>query len=386
MVGSRQDPIGAPVVQTHSSARKTERSKRGAPWHLAPPEQEETHPFGPSGLRGIERSRRREPTRSVTSYAHPSAAAGPRRGSDAAATAGGRTRRGVDAVDTDCDVPVEWHIEAPALAARAKAPASRGRHWVRRADQVRVRCVDGWVDVEPESLDGALPSARPSDTVTSTLRNIGLGLSLMTLLAGCNNTARGAVIGGVAGGAAGAGIGAAIGKGKGAAIGAIVGAAVGGATGAVIGKVMDDRARQIERDLEGARVERVGEGILVTFKSGILFDVDRADLKSAARENIQSLTEVLERYDDTDVVVAGHTDATGKEDYNLQLSRRRAQAVADYARSHGVSANRIRIVGEGESTPIASNDTADGRRQNRRVEIAIFANDKLRRAAERRAG
>ena len=211
-----------------------------------------------------------------------------------------------------------------------------------------------------------------------------LGVSLSAQ--GCaSRSGTGALIGAGAGGAAGAGIGAAISKdAKGAAIGAIIGAAVGGATGAVIGKVMDDRAQQIEDDLEGAQVTRVGEGILVTFDSGILFDVNKADLKAEARQNIQNLTEILERYSDTNILIAGHTDGTGDSDYNHALSERRAQAVADYAASHGVDASRMQIVGEGEDSPVADNSTAEGRAQNRRVEIAIFANDALRDAAEER--
>lgn len=213
-----------------------------------------------------------------------------------------------------------------------------------------------------------------------------LALSLAAPSAGCSNTARGAAIGAGAGGAAGAGIGAAISKsGKGAAIGALVGAVVGGATGAIIGKVMDDRAAQIEKDLENARIERVGEGILVTFSSGILFDVGKADLKPAAMKNIEELTKVLERYDDVDVLIAGHTDSTGNSDFNHKLSKERAEAVASYAETHGVSRSRIKLIGEGEDSPVASNDTPDGRAQNRRVEIAIYANDKLRSAAEKKA-
>ena len=204
---------------------------------------------------------------------------------------------------------------------------------------------------------------------------------------GCSNLARGTAIGAGAGAGVGAGIGAAISKdGKGAAIGAIIGAVVGGSVGAVIGNEMDKRARQIEQDLEGATVTRVGEGILVTFRSGILFDVNKADLKSAAKENIEQLTKVLERYDDTDIVIAGHTDSSGSSEHNHALSQRRAESVAAYARSHGVAESRIRIVGEGEDNPVADNETSNGRQKNRRVEVAIFANDKLRKRAEKKAG
>lgn len=213
-----------------------------------------------------------------------------------------------------------------------------------------------------------------------------LALSLVGAVS-CNNTTKGALIGAGAGGAAGAGVGVAISKdGKGAAIGAIVGAIVGGTVGAIIGKVMDDRAKQIEQDLEDAKVERVGEGILVTFNSGILFDVGKSDLQPQAQQNIQKLTEVLERYDDMDVLIAGHTDATGSSELNHDLAQKRAKAVADYAASHGVEPSRIKIIGEGEDSPVASNDTAEGRAQNRRVEVAVFANGKLKDKAEKQAG
>ncbi len=203
-------------------------------------------------------------------------------------------------------------------------------------------------------------------------------------LAGCNHTAQGAGIGAGAGGAVGAGIGAAAGGKKGAAIGAIIGAAVGGTTGAVIGHRMDERAEQLAKDLENAQVERVGEGILVTFDSGILFDVDEADLRANAKSNIAELATVLERYDDTDIMVVGHTDATGSDEYNRELSRRRAQSVATFAQAQGIDRSRVRIVGEGETAPVASNNTETGRQQNRRVEVAIFANDRMKEAIEDR--
>lgn len=217
-------------------------------------------------------------------------------------------------------------------------------------------------------------------------RGVALCAVLALPLSGCSNTAKGAAIGGGTGAAVGAGVGAAIGRdAKSAAIGALIGAAVGGTAGALIGNHMDRRAKQLREDLENAKVERVGEGILVTFDSGILFDVDEADLQPEARENVQELTEVLRRYDDTDVVIVGHTDDTGDHDYNMELSKRRAQAVADYAVSHGLSAERIRIEGQGEEAPVADNDTKAGRRQNRRVEVAIFANEKMKKMVEKQS-
>ncbi len=215
---------------------------------------------------------------------------------------------------------------------------------------------------------------------------VALSLASFFTLGACQTkTGTGALLGAGAGGAAGAGVGAAVGGGKGAAIGAIIGAAVGGTTGALIGRHMDKRAEQLDKDLKDAKVERVGEGILVTFNSGILFDVNEADLKSAAKENITELAKVLQRYDDTDVVIAGHTDSTGKPEYNKDLSEKRAEAVAQYAQAQGIKGVRIRTVGEGEATPVADNDSEDGRAKNRRVEVAIFANDRMKKAVEKEA-
>lgn len=216
-----------------------------------------------------------------------------------------------------------------------------------------------------------------------------LALSLVGELGvvGCSHAGTGAAIGAGAGGAVGAGIGAAAGKnGKSAAIGALIGAAVGGATGAAIGHVMDKRAEQIQRDLEGAEVQRVGEGILVTFDSGILFPLDEASLTPAAKANIQNLGDVLARYEDMDILIAGHTDATGSDSYNEELSQKRAQSVAQYVSAQGVQNSRIQTVGEGETKPVASNETEMGRRKNRRVEVAIYASGELKEHAEDMAG
>ena len=200
--------------------------------------------------------------------------------------------------------------------------------------------------------------------------------------AGCaqmSKMQRGAVIG-AAGGAA---VGAAIGKATGStARGAIIGAAVGGAAGALIGRQMDKQAEQLAMSIPGATVQRVGEGIVVTFDSGILFDFDKAELKPAARENLANLARSLMEYDGTEVLLVGHTDSVGSDDYNQALSERRAQAARSYLISMGVSPLRVRAVGRGESEPIASNDTEEGRAQNRRVEVAIFAGEEMRRRAQ----
>lgn len=198
------------------------------------------------------------------------------------------------------------------------------------------------------------------------------------VLSGCANlskTEKGAVIG------AGAGtvVGGAIGKVAGStAKGAIAGAIVGGAAGAIIGQQMDKQAKELEDELEGATVERVGEGIQVTFDSAILFGFDSAELSSSARENLRDLAQSLQQYPNTEIMIVGHTDATGSESYNQSLSERRANSAGAYLRSQGVSSSRITTIGKGELEPVASNDSAYGREQNRRVEVAIFASEEYR--------
>ena len=218
------------------------------------------------------------------------------------------------------------------------------------------------------------------------LISLALVTSMLFGMFGCSSwsrTEQGAVIGT----AAGAAVGAVIGKRAGnTAVGAILGAAVGGAAGAYIGNYMDKQAEEIERDLEGATVERVGEGIKITFDSGILFDVDKSTLRPEAQTNLEKLAVILNKYSDTDVLIEGHTDETGPEEYNLDLSDRRAQSVAGYLTTNDVLATRFTIMGYGETQPIADNSTAEGRQANRRVELAIMANEKLKKVAEQQAG
>ena len=207
-------------------------------------------------------------------------------------------------------------------------------------------------------------------------------LSLMLGVAGCsntNNTGKGAAVGAGAGAVVGGVIGS---RSEDTAKGAIIGAAVGGAAGAIIGRQMDKQAEELEEDLEGASVERVGEGIQVTFDSAILFEVDSSDLSANARQNLAEFASSLRTYENTDILVVGYTDATGAEDYNQDLSVRRAGSAASYIIEQGVAPSRISTVGHGESMPVASNDTVEGRRQNRRVEVAIYASDKYRQGLE----
>jgi outer membrane protein OmpA-like peptidoglycan-associated protein len=194
----------------------------------------------------------------------------------------------------------------------------------------------------------------------------------LTGCAGKSKTTKGAVIGGVAG----AGVGAAAGGAKGAAISAAAGAAVGG----IIGHYMDQQEEEL-KTVEGATVEREGDMLRVTFESAILFDVDKADLKSSARDNLTKVSGVLNEYPDTDLVIEGHTDSQGSDAYNQTLSERRADSVKAFLMDQGVSQNRLRTKGYGELAPIASNDTPEGRSQNRRVEVKITPNEELKERA-----
>jgi outer membrane protein OmpA-like peptidoglycan-associated protein len=214
----------------------------------------------------------------------------------------------------------------------------------------------------------------------------GLIVALVAMNLGCaemNRTQKGAVIG-AAGGAA---VGGLIGKAAGSTVaGVLIGAAVGGAAGGIIGNYMDKQAAEIQRDIAGASVERIGEGIKITFDSNVMFDVDQSRVKDGFKAELTELAAILNKYEDTNILLQGHTDATGPEEYNLALSRRRAQAVADYLSLQAVDSARFTIEGYGESMPVASNDTPEGRRQNRRVEVAIWANEELKKAATERAG
>lgn len=191
---------------------------------------------------------------------------------------------------------------------------------------------------------------------------------------------KGAGIGAAGGGLLGAIIGHETGS---TARGALIGAVVGGAAGAVIGDRMDDEAEALARDLEGAQVSRVGEGIAVTFDSGILFPFDSAELTSDARSSLRRLADSLEAEDRTDVLIVGHTDSDGSDSYNQELSERRGRAAEDYLASVGVSSSRLVSRGRGEAEPIAPNDTDEGRQQNRRVEVAIYASGAWRQDVQR---
>ena len=204
----------------------------------------------------------------------------------------------------------------------------------------------------------------------------------LSLLSGCkaSRTVKGGGIGAAAGGV----IGGLIGSGSHhTAEGAIIGAVVGGTAGALIGHYMDKQAKEIQNDLKGAHVERVGEGIKLTFDSGILFDVNSYALKAASKTNLTNLSKVLNKYSDTYILIEGHTDNTGGTGYNQTLSENRAGSVSNYLKMQNVLGSRISTMGYGETQPVADNTTATGKQQNRRVEVAIYANNKLKKAAER---
>ena len=211
------------------------------------------------------------------------------------------------------------------------------------------------------------------------LTSISLALAVVlsftvscTAIQNSNKTQRGAGIG-VAGGAL---IGGLIGGNIG---GALIGAAIGGAAGGLIGNKMDKQADMIEEAVPGAEVKRVGEGIQIVFddKSGVNFALNSADLTSVAKQNLDAITEVFIEFPDTNLMIEGHTDDTGAEAYNMTLSKKRAQSVANYFKSKGVSGSRFSVEGFGETAPRFKNDSEANRVKNRRVEIGVAANDKM---------
>jgi outer membrane protein OmpA-like peptidoglycan-associated protein len=216
-----------------------------------------------------------------------------------------------------------------------------------------------------------------------TVRNsvVAVAMAVTVLVSGCsslNKTQKGAAIGAGAGGVVGALIGKSAGN---TALGAIIGGAVGGTAGALIGRKMDKQAAEIKQTVPGATVIRQGEGILVKFDSGILFDVDKSDLKAAAKTNLSNLAASLINNPQTNITIIGHTDSTGPADHNMDLSVRRAESVRSYIIANNVNGNRLTTTGRGASEPIADNATVDGRTQNRRVEITIVANDQMKQQA-----
>lgn len=226
-----------------------------------------------------------------------------------------------------------------------------------------------------------------------TIYIVAISFTLGTVLTGCeaakntNKTQRGAAIGAVAGGVLGAVIGNNVGKGGNGALGAVLGGVVGGVAGGVIGNKMDKQAREIKTALPGAQVERVGEGIrLVLGENAIRFDTNKATLTATAKANLDKLIPVLSEYADTDIIIYGFTDSTGTVAYNQTLSEQRAASVKSYLSSKGLSTARISTTGLGVNDPVATNDTPEGRSENRRVEFTITANAKMIEDAKKEAG
>jgi len=208
-----------------------------------------------------------------------------------------------------------------------------------------------------------------------TMATVALALAV-TACASLSRKEKGAAIGAAAGGVVGGVIGNQTGS---TARGAIIGAVVGGAAGAIIGHQMDQQAKELQQNIPGATVTRVGEGIAVTFASGLLYDFDSDVVRADAAQNLRNLAASLEKYPNTDLMIVGHTDAVGTSDYNQALSQRRATAAANYLMGQGVASARLQAVGRGETEPIATNDTEAGRQLNRRVEIAIYASASARK-------
>ena len=219
------------------------------------------------------------------------------------------------------------------------------------------------------------------------VRQAGVAIAAVILLAsaGCqslNKKEEGAVIGAAGGAVVGGVVGHATGS---TARGTIIGAAVGGAAGAIIGHQMDQKAKEIQQTVAGAEITRVGEGLVVTFESGLLFDFDSDQLREASKENLDNLAKSLSKFGDSKLLLVGHTDDKGTETYNADLSRRRASAVGSYLISRGVPSARIATSGRGEAEPIAPNDTDANRQKNRRVEVAITAGDEMKAKAKAQA-
>ena len=202
---------------------------------------------------------------------------------------------------------------------------------------------------------------------------------LLTSCKSANNTQKGTAIGAAAGATAGAIIGH---GGKSSVFGALIGAAVGGGAGYLIGHHMDKQAKEIKQAVPDAQVERVGEGIEMTFNSGLLFMINSAALSEAAKTNLEKVAQVFVKYPETNLLIEGHTDDTGPADFNMELSKKRAYSVSEFLQSKGVSASRMDVKWYGETQPKFPNTSEDNRAKNRRVEVAITANDQMKQKAQ----
>jgi outer membrane protein OmpA-like peptidoglycan-associated protein len=220
----------------------------------------------------------------------------------------------------------------------------------------------------------------------------------MLITAGCstvkktNKAQRGAAIGTVGGAVIGGVIGNNVGKGN-TVLGAIIGGVVGGVAGGIIGNKMDKQAEKIKNEIPGAEVQRAGEGIIVTFseknpdgsKMGVYFDFDKSDITSNSKRALDKLVQIFKEYPETNILIEGHTDDKGADSYNLALSERRAKAVGNYLKDYGISSSRLTINWYGETQPKVENTSDASRAENRRVEFAITANDKMKEEAKKEA-
>lgn len=215
--------------------------------------------------------------------------------------------------------------------------------------------------------------------------SIAMALSLLlscNAIKNANNAQKGGAIGATGGAVIGGVIGNNVGKGN-TALGAIIGAVVGGAAGGYIGSRMDRQAERIEEEIPGAEVQRVGEGINVTFTqdAGVFFDTNKSDVKGSSAVTLDKLADIFNEYPKSSILVEGHTDSAGSEEYNWNLSQQRAESVTQYLISKGIAANRFTTKWYGETQPRASNETSEGKAKNRRVELAIVASDELKQEA-----
>ncbi len=227
-----------------------------------------------------------------------------------------------------------------------------------------------------------------------------IAAATMIMASGCetakktNKTQRGAAAGAAGGAVIGGVIGNNVGNKNNTVLGAIIGGVIGGVAGGIIGNKMDRQAEKIKNEIPGAEVQRVGEGIIVTFnennpdgsKMGVYFDFDKSDITNNSKRALDKLVQIFNEYPETNILVEGHTDDKGADDYNLALSERRAQAVGSYLKAQGIPASRLTISWYGESQPKVENSTDVTRAENRRVEFAITANEKMKAEAKKEAG
>ncbi len=222
-----------------------------------------------------------------------------------------------------------------------------------------------------------------------------LALTVVGLSMSCDatknasNAQKGAVIGTAGGAVLGAILGNNVGSKDNAVLGGVIGGVVGGTAGVLIGNRMDKQAQKIEEEIPGAQVERIDDAIVITFDegSGVYFDTNQHSINAQSQENLDKLSNVMTEYPDTNILVVGHTDSTGPYEFNMTLSKNRAQAVTNYlVNNKGLNSGRFKTEWFGPDKPTHDNSTAEGRAKNRRVNVAIFPNEKMIEDAKQEAG